>query len=102
MLRTQAKQPIRICRFNRVPPWKVKHAAFLDGEAIWPHTVEERGQPLRLSADHAPRFSSVAVWLEEWLGLKPQQQERRCYQPVERLWPEPLRARQHRQAVCSS
>ena len=57
----------------------MKHAAFLDGEAIWPQAVQERGQSfsIELSAGHALSFNSVAVLqVEESLSGPRQQQAR--------------------------
>ena len=106
-MQVQAKPTIKVCRFNREPPWEEKHAAFLSYEANWPQAVEERGQSF-LSAAHAPKFSSsVVLWVEEWLAPGyPQarlQQVQPCYRLAGASSQGPQRAEPSRRpAVCSS
>src|SRR5258705_8834814 len=44
MLRTQAKQPIRVCRINRCLLRKCNARRFFLCDANWPQAVEEHGQ----------------------------------------------------------
>ena len=106
ILRTQAKQAIRVCLLNRCLLRKCNAWRSFLGEANWPQAVEERGQSYKaISADHALDFS-----LAEALGLR--EQERRPYPlPVRQccllVGGVPLELRlpvrqQYRAAPCSS
>src|SRR5438067_2404559 len=72
ILRTQAKQPIRVCRINRCLLRKCNVRRSFCLMQNGPMQRKSVGSPYKqLSADHALMFSS-AVWrLEDWLGPLP-------------------------------